>query len=161
MANQALLPQINIGWYNTLCGFLSPSLIDLQSSHYKSISSTRSATRWATLLITSLWDIVHQLWNHRNDIIHSNNNIQLLSGINTLKDSIREEHARGDTQLPSVYSSYFHLPLSSLLSKNCTYLKRWFLVIRSARESYTNVSYNDPFSLNGHLRTWIGLKPLP
>ena len=43
--NVLLLPQLQLGWYNTLCGLLSPSLIYLQHAHYTNISSKRSGSR--------------------------------------------------------------------------------------------------------------------
>ena len=72
-----------------------------------------------------------------------------------------KEYTLGYDQLPSVYSSYFHLPLQTVLSKTVLYLKRWFLIIRSAREAYDPSHLEDDFSSNGQLRKWIGLSLIP
>ena len=158
--NSQLLSQLNLGWYNTLCGFLSPSLISLQQDYYTEISSQRSSLRWATNMTSKLWQVTYQIWCQRNDVLHSNNNIHLLSGLKDLKEGITFEYHLNLESLHPVYSSYFHLPLTTLLTKSSTYLKNWFLIIRTARESYGAMDYDDDFSSNGPLRTWIGLSRL-
>ena len=159
-ANYILMNQLNLGWYTSLGGFLSPSLITLQQSHYTETSSRKSSLRWATNLTTKLWTITYQLWCHRNDVLHSNDNLQLLSGFSALKKCISFEHSLGKLSIPPVYSSYFHIPLQSLLLKNSSYLRKWFLVIRSARESYSDIQTVDEFSINGPLRKWVALQPI-
>ena len=159
--NLILSSQLKLGWYYSLCSFLSPSLITLQQSHYNTISSRRSSLRWATNLTNKLWEILYQIWCYRNDTLHSNSNKQLLSGLHTLKECISFEHELNTESLHPVYSSYFHIPLPSLLSKSNSYLKNWFLIIRTAREAYSSIEYDDDFCYNRPLRKWIGLSKLP
>ena len=140
--------------------FFTPSIISLQQDYYTEISSQRSSLCWATNMTSKLWKVTYQIWCQRNDVLHSNNNIHLLSGLQELKAGINFEYHLNLESLHPVYSSYFHLPLKTLLTKSSTYLKNWFLIIRTARESYASIDYDDDFSSNGPLRTWIGLSRL-
>jgi len=129
----------------------------MQQSHYTAIESRKLGSRWASHLIKKLWNITHQLWLHRNKALHNTDKIHELSGLPQLKLSISSEYITGLQQLPSVYSSYFYTPLPALLQKSVIYLKRWFLIIRSAREASTIPTTIDDFSVTGPMRKWIGL----
>ena len=80
-----------------------------------------------------------------------------LSGLPQLKTAITTEYGIDRGELPQVYSSSFHTPLTALLNKDVKHLKRWFLIARSAREANTMVRDLYDFSFDGPLRTWIGL----
>ena len=159
--NKALLSQLNIGWYYSLCGFLSSELVNLQSSYFISINSKKSGLRWSANFTKQLWHFLHELWINRNECLHESESIHKLTRTIILKNAITLEYNQGLGNLPSNYSSYFHPPLQHLLSKKTSYLKRWFLVIRSGRECHNPSLPVDPFTTNGPLRTWIKLKPLP
>ena len=160
IVNTAITSQMNIGWYNLLCGFISNGLADLKRDYLVDINSRLSITRWASNLSIILWNIVHQLWKHRNDALHNLESIHLLSGLEQLKNSITTEIEIGLATLPTVYSSYFRIPLARLLGKSPAYLKRWFLVIRSSREALSIRVDMDVFSFDGILRSWVGLPSL-
>ena len=158
--NDAFQSQVDIGWYNLLSGFLSQDIVHLQQLHFNSIKSKKTGHTWGATLIKKLWNITHQLWIQRNDVLHNTDAINALSGIVPLKATITLEHALGPINLPGVYSSYFHIPLLSLLQKSPTYLKKWFLIIRSAREASSIVTNIDEFSTNSPLRAWVGLSAI-
>ena len=155
--NCALWSQLKISWYYMLCGMLTEKIILRQQIFYHEISSQRSAQRWATDLIKQLWQFLHALWLQRNEALHKEASIYKLSRVAILKTSITTEYNYGLDSLPQTYSSYFHLPLTTLLNKPSKYLKRWFLLIRSARESSIDAFPPDIFSHKGPLRTWVNL----
>ena len=72
-------------------------------------------------------------------------------------EAITLEYALGQNNLPGPYSSFFHTPLPSLLNKTIEHMKRWFLIVRIAREAYILDGDLDDFSFAGPLRSWIGL----
>ena len=96
----------------------------------------------------------------RNDALHSPQRLSQLSGLATLQEAISMEHAQGVADLPPLYTSYFTTPLPTLLTKTPTYLKQWFLVIRSARECFAGTPVLDEFYTNPVLRTWVGLNTI-
>ncbi len=62
--------QDHIGWTNLLLGQLATEWSTLQHQHLSSISSRRTASSWATGLITHLLSISHSLWIFRNHVVH-------------------------------------------------------------------------------------------
>ena len=159
--NCALSSQLKLSWYYMLCGMLNEKFVLLQQNFYHEISSKRSAKRWATDLTKQLWNILHALWLQRNEALHKEASIYKLSRVAILKTSITTEYNYGLDSLPQIYSSYFHLPLPNLLNKQPKFLIRWFLLIRSARESSINDFPPDIFSVKGPLRTWVNLSNTP
>ena len=46
--NQAFRSQLSLGWFHTVCGFLSSSLIATQQTYFIDIRSRKSSRRWVT-----------------------------------------------------------------------------------------------------------------
>ena len=149
-----------LGWRALLFGTIADSLIQCQQGHYKTTNSRKSGTRWGIQLVAKLWNIIYQLWIHRNNCLHDTEMINSLSGKNMLETAIIHEHALGIKDLPSVYKSYFS-SLSKLQEKSIKHQKQWFLVIRSGREACLTFSHYDRFSTDPTLRSWVGLSALP
>ena len=113
--------------------------------------------RWATNLTKNMWNLLHAIWKHRCNKLYENDEQARLSGLAPLKVAIAKEHRMGLGEMPSLYSSFFHTPLSRLMRRGVKHLKRWFLVVRTAREANNLVRDLDDFSFDGPLRKWIGL----
>ena len=111
----------------------------------------------ATNLSKNMWNILHKIWKLRCTKLYENDEQARLSGLAPLKVAISKEHELGLGEMPSLYSSFFHTPLPRLLRRGVKHLKRWFLVVRTAREANTLVRDLDDFSFDGPLRKWIGL----
>ena len=104
----ALAQQADIGWGNLLEGWISSKWALEQQTSYDSIHSRRSGTRWASSLLRRIWMISWEMWDHRNSILHQQENVL----------SLRVE----DSYLCS-------LPLPVLLKKTWSYKTEW---LRSA-----------------------------
>ena len=157
--NKGYHSQSTLGWFPLLCGYLAQDLIVAQQHYYLEIQSRRSANRWGSNLIKQVWNIVYQLWWHRNSALHKSDKIHLLSGKQLLKEAISTELVRGPLDLHPVYRRYFTHPSVILLKKSTPYLKRWFLVVRSGREALDHGQYNNQWSRDNVLRRWVGLPP--
>jgi len=140
-------------------GFLHVDLVLVQSNYYKEIHSQKTGKRWATNLIKKLWEVMHSIWKHRNDILNESDITNSLSGQDFLEISIKHELERGGREnLHSLFTPYFSIPLAVLLIKKSPKNQRkWFLLIKSARER-TGTDIQDEFSTNNTLCKWIGLK---
>jgi hypothetical protein len=68
---QAFSDQSTLGWRNFLEGFLHTSWQATQKIYFARIGSARSPKRWTTALIQKLWDVAWDMWEHRNDILHN------------------------------------------------------------------------------------------
>ena len=138
-----------------LHGFISRRLVICQQDHYSEMLSRKLGTRWGVQLIKRLWSLIHLHWTHRNSILHETEAIDLLSGVGQLTVAVINEYEQGLGELPSIYTNYFVSPLAFLLQKPTVYLKQWFLVIRSGRESCSVELATDQFSTDPALRSWI------
>jgi hypothetical protein len=67
--------QMNIGWRRFFEGWIAHDWMVAQQAYYSSIKSHRSGKRWTISLITKLWDITWDLWEHRNGILHDRCNV--------------------------------------------------------------------------------------
>ena len=155
--NIAFKYQNLLGWESLLHGFIAPKIIQLQQKHYTEHKSRKLGTKWGELLIIKLWQIIQQIWTHRNNMLHETEAINYVSGMEHLQEAIFLEHLQGLDNLPYVYASYFLISLPTLFKKKATHLKQWFLVIRSGRESCDPDSFSDIFATNTCLRKWVGL----
>ena len=155
--DEALRSQLHLGWYYFLCGMQTDKFVNIQQEYYKKINSRRLGTRWATNVTQKMWKILHQIWKHRCNILHNTDALHNNSGKDQLMEAITLEYELGQNNLPGPYSSFFHTPLPSLLNKTIEHMKRWFLIVRTARETYSVDGDLDDFSFAGPLRSWIGL----
>ena len=154
----AIKSQLLLGWEVFLHGFIAKGLIECQQDYYSDMDSRKTGTRWGIQLISKLWNVIHQPWMHRNEVLHETEAIDQLSGIEILKEAITYEYNTGLDSLPYVYTPYFTEPLPVILLKSTTYLKRWFLIIRSGREDSCSYPRLDKFYTETCLRSWVGLK---
>ena len=153
--HSALLSQIRIGWYSTLCGFIHPSITTLQQQQYNLLRSRRTGHNWTQKLIHFFWNILQQLWRLRNNTLHENT-INENNGSENLDYSIALEYHIGPIGLPSTFQTYFNQSLDTLLQKDITAKKQWFNLIRNARE-IRNLPVRDAFTQNVILRRWVHL----
>jgi len=159
LISEAILAQQQLGWYAFLMGCIAKPLVSLQNSYYIATHSKKKGATWATKLIIKCWNVVFQLWTHRNSVLHETQALASLSGLSSLRLAITAEFTLGRSSLHRVYSRYFRYTLETLLQQTPDQLKQWFLVIRAGRESINN-SMIDIFSTNAALRNWIGLPPI-
>ena len=92
-ATQDLLPiaeeQDHIGWDATMEGRISKSWAVIQSEHYRSISSRRTAENWAAGVVEGLWEWTHHIWNRRCKAIKTTERLDALHTATTqLNDTI-------------------------------------------------------------------------
>ena len=148
------------GWFNFLQGLQFSSLTDLQSHHFQSIGSRRSADRWHSRLITDLWSIIENLFNDRR------------SALQTISDRVAEDHPAaapaykaaklelsfGRRDISDFYHQYFHTTSSSLEGRSVDELRKWLKVVRTAREAFGGQCLPpDDFSPGGKHRDWLML----
>ena len=81
----AFQTQLLIGWDTFLFGIVADQLIHCQQLHYKSSNSRKLGTRWGVQLVSKLWNIIYQLWMHRNNCLHETDIINILCGKELLK----------------------------------------------------------------------------
>ena len=154
----ALQSQLDIGWYTLLCGFVTKHFKSIQTEYYQQLGKRNSGWRWAIQLIGKLWQITHSMRCHWNEALHESPSIinSRRHGLDQLHTAVRAELQQGLDQLAPLYQGYFCDNAITLLSKPADCIKRWFLVIRIAREG-NDTDQQDGFTHNPTLQSWIML----
>ena len=150
----ALQSQLDTGWYALLCGLVTKHFESVQTGYYQQLGLRNSGRRWAIRLIGKLWQITHSMWCHRNEALHESPIINSRHGLDSLHTAVRAELQQGLDQLAPLYQGYFREIATTLLSKPANHIKRWFLVIRIAREA-NDTDQQDGFTHISTLRSWI------
>ena len=83
--------QQTIGLHAFMCGFLCLDWVSLQSIYLQQTGLKQYAKRWATQLIGKLIDIIFNIWDHRNEVLHKKDN--------NIKEQKHEEMNRTIEQL--------------------------------------------------------------
>ena len=156
LVGAAFVEQAQIGWTSFVQGFFSNRWAPIQSQHLLNRHSRRSGHSWATALIVQLWQMIHAMWQHRNDSLHTTATIHEHHGLQQLQIAAAKELGIGLDTLAPIFRPFFSISFTQLHSKSVLDLKRWFYTIRRARE-ITGSAIVDEFSMDGPLRTWINL----
>jgi len=121
------------GWRDFFEGWIPVAWVEAQQAYYSLISSFRTGKRWVTLLITKLWDIAWDLWEHRNGVLHQQDNIITEGMIHIINRQVRSLyfHAAQFSLLPAD-TPLIRRPLQEILSKDYTFKKTWVSHVKQA-----------------------------
>jgi hypothetical protein len=72
--------QEQIGWMNFLTGFLSNNMVEMQQCYYRTNGTRKAGHRWAGKIILQCWNIIHNMWLGRNEVLHNKTVINELQG---------------------------------------------------------------------------------
>jgi exonuclease III len=156
---QPFAEQEKIGWENFFLGIISSQWAKAQQSYIDTVNITKKTGKiWAKQMIRALWDLDFEIWNHRNERVHtSQDTMEMTQGVTFLNEAIEKEYSLGPQALHRDFRYTFtRQSLQELLAKPVKEKKTWFHTIRTAREK-TNTAIPDVFSINGPLRSWTGL----
>jgi hypothetical protein len=132
---QAAQSQDRIGWINLVEGKISKQWSELQAAHYRSQGSRRTATRWATDLVTNLLEISHEQWLQRNGGLYElTDNGLLVEDAALLLSDLQAEMDRGTIGLNSE-DRYLIRPMAELSTLTAAAQQRWLQNIRFTRQS--------------------------
>ncbi|MFN9979508.1 MAG: hypothetical protein ACK53Y_06325, partial [bacterium] len=99
------------------------------------IGSRRTGKRWVIELIKKLWHIAWDLWEHRNGILHKQNNISLEAKMTATKEKARKLYYMTSLTLAQTNTAYMlSTPLTQLLTRSLAYLEAWIAQTSQAIE---------------------------
>ena len=96
------------------------------------------------------------MWDHRNNVLHNNDTLASLSGLDIVKDAIKTELQRGIATLDPLYYSYFTFSFQDIANMKSVDARNWLVLIRRARKAKGFI-YQDKISESQPLKKWIGL----
>ena len=132
--SEAIEEQDSIGWWNFLLGRVSRKFAEVQSEHFKSIQSRRTGRPWLTGLIRQVWDLSFQMWEHRNNILHSDYSPHQLAKLERLRTQAREQFLQGTRGLLP-QDHHFLQDKYHVLALDLPSLEVWCKSVSLAREA--------------------------
>jgi hypothetical protein len=159
LIQQAIDDQQCIGWHLAMRGYLSKHWRLAVSANRHLAEDNDKGEIWVHKTVMLLWDFAHEMWEHRNSVLHDTNlaasqamcEAEINNAITKLYDKV------------DMYSAddrwYFDMPLAIRLRKPLRSRKRWLvnariLVNKSAdRASIGQMTMNQYFARIPSIRT--------
>mmetsp|Transcript_1886 Transcript_1886/g.4288 ORF Transcript_1886/g.4288 Transcript_1886/m.4288 type:complete len:222 (+) Transcript_1886:996-1661(+) len=103
--------QASLGAQGLLEGLISKEWRQLQRLHYVREGSQKSADLWASRLVQQLLLLGHYMWQDRNQVYHSEDNVRYKARRREVDLSIREQYAMGNSDLPPRIQQMLRTPV--------------------------------------------------
>jgi len=71
LLREAVQQQDLIGWWSFLQGRITQKFERAMEEHYKQITTKKKHNKWTRKLIQQIWELQRQLWEHHNNIEHT------------------------------------------------------------------------------------------
>jgi hypothetical protein len=133
----ALTDQNRIGWSNFMIGRLSAAWTDTQDQWMVQIYTRwkLSSARWAKNTVQGIWEVLWEMWLHRNSVLHHPQHPWKISAIATTYKAIKELWR---TYVPTDFLTWDHhlfTGSAAFILKNYTIERKeqWILSTRHAR----------------------------
>ncbi|CAJ1963136.1 unnamed protein product [Cylindrotheca closterium] len=133
---RAFLSQQRIGYQGLLEGRLSVQWAALQEQYLQSRGSQRSPTLWVSRLSHQLILLGFHMWEHRNSVQHSEDNVQLRERSRLVNDGIHSQFDMGPTDLPKVVQRMLAVKRRTVLNKPLVDREEWLKLVRMERTAY-------------------------
>jgi hypothetical protein len=153
--NEVFEKQNENGWESFLLGFWVSDWFAVQEKYLQTIKCKISIRRWASSIIRKLWNIAWDMWDHRNQWLHHQEEGEL---IQKLHSELRSQYELGCSSLPRAEKLLFRTSLVDLLKSSVTVKQSWLRRVSKAREALDNPDYNGTLPYAGErrmMRTWI------
>lgn len=155
--------QSKIGWSRFLEGWVSMEWQKCQQAFYERIRSRKSGLRWITALIKKLWGIAWGLWEHRNEVLHHQDNVVSSAFIRSLDRKITKTYNElAQCMLLDKDRHLLHLRLHRILAKDLQYKNVWLdnatLALQATRHRNWSRMEQEQCSvtrMRSNMRTWL------
>jgi hypothetical protein len=113
------IAQSLIGWHNAFEGWLAADISNAQQYFYSASRFLRTGRRWLIELIKKLWGIAWDMWEHRNGILHQQDNEIVRLSTHHLHVKVSDAY--------QLLRSMALTPLRTLKKKHTDHLKAWLV----------------------------------
>ena len=131
----AFRSQMLIGCQGLLEGRLSTHWAVLQQQHFHRIGSRRSSRLWASRLTQQLILIGFYMWEHRNSVQHSDDNVNLRERSRLVNDRIHSQFDMGTDDLPKKFRPMLRCTRQSVLRKLLVDREDWVKLLSTERRA--------------------------
>lgn len=130
-------------YFTTRClidGFFVPEWRTVQHQYLKDIGSSRNSLFWMAQLARRIWNVCRTLWDHRNNILHSEGQTIHQEELRQINEDISQEWERGlDTLPPNNYRHLFRGTIDTLLNKTIDHKQQWLTSVWAARDKLSDI----------------------
>ena len=157
----AIEDQTKIGWNNFSLGRWSIKWQLVQQKYIKQINSKRSSLRWITSIINKFMNVVWDIWNFRNFLIHGKRGINDRARHKELNFQIRQQFTIGfENLLLSNYRNFRRYSLPLLLDSSRETKQNWIKIStqRGQQQIMTTKSKKNEFHNMFRLQSMTSLK---
>ena len=156
----AVAEQDKIGWYNLLLGRLSIKWMDAQQKYLESIGKRTTGKRWTIAIITKLWDIAWDMWQHRNHVTHNTLHPQKQLEMELLGLEVNEWYEQGPDELLQRDRNLFQKSVETLLKGSGNEQEQWITSVRLAHQRAAAAkATRDASMINERalMESWLGI----
>ena len=125
--------QHTLGWERLFYGIWSHQWIWLQQQHLSQLGSKKLAVLWFAKIQHRLWNIVFDLWDQRNHVLHVDNNSIHLHELTAINGEIIQAMLIKDADLPISQRYLFHGMAQSKLQWTISMKIQWLISVQRAK----------------------------
>ncbi|CAJ1937063.1 unnamed protein product [Cylindrotheca closterium] len=134
--HRAFRSQQRIGYQGLVEGRLSRLWAPVQEEYLQSKGSQRSPSLWVSRLSHQLLLLGFQIWEHRNSVQHSEDNVQLHERSPQVNNGIHSQFDIGSTDLPKVVQRLLSVKRRTVLNKPLVDREEWLKLVKMERTAY-------------------------
>ena len=156
----AVTAQDKIGWYNLLLGRMSHKWSDAQQKYLESLGKRTTGRRWTIAIISKLWDITWDMWQHRNHIKHNTLHPQKQLVMNSIALRIDDLYEQGPARLLPRDKSLFQKPPETLKQGTFIEQEQWItsvLLANQRAETAHTKRHNSMSTERSLMESWLGI----
>ena len=120
-----------MGWFPFILGFWSKQFLQCQTDHMKDMQSEKSPILLLSKLQRQIWHIAWKAWEHRNTVLHEDQNSYHPEEIKLINNEIKQEWELGADAIPQQFPQLFGGTLEALMKKKHTAKLKWITTIWS------------------------------
>ena len=153
----AIYHQDQLGWWSFLLGRVDESFESRMDDHYKSQKLRNTGRPWLSNLIEQLWDLQFNMWEHRNNVEHSDMTPAKHKQLEVLRTQATEEINAGCETMSKSDKHLFDNP-DLIANYPLLELSQWLTDVRLARAAANNEFIQRRRSLarsRAFMRNWL------
>jgi len=125
--------QDDIGWTNFMLGRMAPEWASAQQLYFDWLGRRRTGKRWLVALTVKLLNLVWDMWDHRNNVLHASLHPWNLIEVRQADIQIEEEYARGYENLLRKDYKWLRQSLQTVKKLPIENKLQWIESVRLAR----------------------------
>jgi len=153
--NPLEVAQTKIGWDRLLDGWLSQYWRNQQEQRWSQVQSRKSSKRWTSALIQKLWDISWDMWEHRNNELHSGGVEQQQILHSAVDDQIQQAYDGGAQQLPRDALHLLNTPKETVLHYPLESKHLWLASVHAAQQRRQVHEYGRYHGEQRFMQAWL------